>query len=134
MDLTTYTFILNLIKLIIPILLVIFGFYLILKKVKGNSGEITIGSLSIKNSTAGIVFICCGTLLTTLAINKGNGYLSKRSYGNNDKVIETADSVWAENPNYTEEVRIYQKKMPDSLQEIPDSYTDSIYQATKSPN
>ena len=73
MDPLLYTLIINIFKLIVPILLVVFGFILILRNNDSQSGEISFGKLIIKNSTAGVVFIAFGTVISIISINTKNG-------------------------------------------------------------
>lgn len=71
MEATQYSFLLKLSMILVALILIIFGFYLTYKKVNSNSGTISFGKLSLKNSTVGVVFMAFGVLILITSIYKG---------------------------------------------------------------
>ena|SRR6218665_2055602 len=107
METNDYSFILKFFILVIALILIIFGFLLTIKNNKSKSGSINFGKLSIKNSTAGIVFMIFGAVILVYSILKGVGMKHSEhrtvktktfdNYGNvsseTEEVIITVDST-----------------------------------------
>ncbi|MFN5772556.1 hypothetical protein, partial [Flavobacterium sp.] len=63
--------------LLISFILVLFGFYLTFKKNNSETGSIAFGTLKVRKSTAGIVFMIFGAITLIFSINKGVGMKRK---------------------------------------------------------